>query len=188
MKSRIYAIVTLLLLCFKFFYATFTLAGGVITQSGTDTSLSGLNGIAGVSVQTITGVYSIKIYTLSNVKLKVTGTLTMNSTEKLIFTAQSAADNILEADGGTFNVGEAYTKNSFTTQLPIEAIVWSLFSTRSWNTRVWVVRNAGKMIAYNAVFRISHSIWFEQNSSGQVLLDDCIIDKRSSAGDIQTNH
>jgi hypothetical protein len=168
---------------------TFALAGSVITQSGTDTSFAGLTGLSGVTTQAITGtVYPLTIYTLTNRFLKITGTVTLGSREKLIFTGMTAQNNILEVDGGTLNIGEAYTRNSYTTQLPIEAIVWALTSGGSWDTRVWVVRNAGKCIARNALFRIPHSIWWEQNASGQLLLEDCVIDKRGSTGDIQTNH
>jgi hypothetical protein len=166
-----------------------SIAGNVITQTGTDANFSGLASISGVTTQTITGtVYPLRIYTLTNRLLKITGTVTLGSREKIIFTGITAQNNILNVDGGTLNIGEAYARNGYTAQLPIEAIVWALTSGGSWDTRVWVVRNAGKFIARNAVFRIPHSIWFEQNGSGQVLLEDCIIDKRGSAGDIQTNH
>lgn len=62
---------------------SFALSAGVITQSGTDTSLAGLSGIAGVSV---IGTVGKQTYVLSAVKLVVSGSLTISpQTEELDF-------------------------------------------------------------------------------------------------------
>ena len=60
-----------------FFYS-----GGVITQTGTDTSLSGLSGLTGVTVETGTQT----VYTLTATRLEIDGSLTVDaSTERLAF-------------------------------------------------------------------------------------------------------
>ena len=48
---------------------SFLLSGTTITQSGTDTNLSGLSGIAGVTVEDGT-------YTLDALRLEITGSVT----------------------------------------------------------------------------------------------------------------
>jgi hypothetical protein len=64
------------------FAATGTAPNIIITQSGTDTSLAGLTGLAGVSV---IGV-DTKVYRLSGAKLSVTGNLTITPiSECLLF-------------------------------------------------------------------------------------------------------
>lgn len=167
----------------------FVLSGSTITQSGTDTSLAGLSAIAGVTTTTITGLrYPLTIYTLSARQLRITGNLPMSRNEKLIFTGQGASNGILNIDGGTFTVNQVYTRNSYAYSLPQEAIVFALSSDGIWNTEVLVVNNAGKLIVKNSLIRIPHSIWFKQNTSGQVLLENVVIDKTGSTGDIQTNH
>ena len=53
----------------------FTLSGSVITQSGTNTSLAGLSGIAGV---TVVGTARKKTYVFSNTRLVVSGALSFD--------------------------------------------------------------------------------------------------------------
>lgn len=162
---------------------SFSLAGSVITQSGTDANLSGLSAIAGVTTTTVTGFYGFTTYNLVGLKLTVTGTLTISSTEKLIFSNQGASSYILLVEG-VLNIFESYVVNSYTSKLPIEAIVFCLSSSGDWNTEVISLQSSGTITAYNAIFRIPHSIWFR----GTAYFENCTFDKRGSSGDIQTNH
>ena len=58
---------------------SFSEAGGIITQTGTDTNLSGLSGISGVTVYN-------NIYILNNVFLRVEGSLSFNGMdERIVF-------------------------------------------------------------------------------------------------------
>ena len=167
----------------------FALATNIITQTGTDANLSSLTGIAGVTTQVITSLrYPLTIYTLTNVKLTISGTLTMGRNEKIIFTGQGASADILNIAGGTFTVNQVYTRNTYAYSLPQEAIVFALSSDGTWSTQVLRVQGAGQFICKNALIRIPHSIWFEQTAAGQVLLENVVIDKTGSSGDIQTNH
>lgn len=71
-------------------------SGGVITQTGTDTSLAGLVGNAGV---TVTALTHLDIYDLGTNRLRIDGTLTINGV--------SDADRemlVLGVDGATQNV------------------------------------------------------------------------------------
>lgn len=71
-------------------------SGGIITQTGTDTSLSGLNGNAGVTTTSLT---HLTIYDLGTNRLRIDGTLTINGV--------STADRemlVLGVDGATQNV------------------------------------------------------------------------------------
>ena len=54
---------------------SFSLSGGIITQTGTDTNLSGLSGLTGVSTYA-------NVYVLDNVFLRVEGTLSFNGYEE----------------------------------------------------------------------------------------------------------
>ncbi|PQJ21184.1 hypothetical protein [Tenacibaculum sp. SG-28] len=114
-------------------FATFTQAGNVITQSGTDNDLSGLNGLSGVSVYTQgTGLDRYVIYDLGNHRLVITGTLYHNpEEEQLLF--NNPPNPIVEiANGATYNYGDDVITNGITRQTigwefmslpPIEVVV-----------------------------------------------------------------
>ena len=58
---------------------SFSYSGGIITQTGTDTNLSGLSGLTGVTIYD-------SVYVLDNVFLRVEGTLSFNGyTERMVF-------------------------------------------------------------------------------------------------------
>lgn len=89
---------------------TFTLNGSVVDQTGTNTSLSGLDAIAGV---TLLSTSNLDIYDMGTLRLNVEGTLTINGTsdaatrEMLVVGVGGATQNvdINIADGGTLIVG-----------------------------------------------------------------------------------
>ncbi len=89
---------------------TFAISNNVITQSGTDTDLSGLAGVAGVTTTTYSGsgTYPAKIiYNLGNAKLEIAGTLTHDPSKEVI-TIGGGANNrpiIHILSGGTYNYG-----------------------------------------------------------------------------------
>lgn len=86
----------------------------LITQSGTDTDLSGLSGISGVTVMsTGTGEYARNIYNYAGMKLTVSGTLSIDPyTEELVTSATGNA--LLIPSGGTLNINGSMTLNSIT--------------------------------------------------------------------------
>lgn len=95
---------------------SFSLSGSIITQSGTDTSLSGLSGVAGVTTFTQSGK---TVYNIGNLLLNVTGTLTMDPRTEEIWTGTACPLGPSNGTGGavvrvagTFNIGVNITVNS----------------------------------------------------------------------------
>ena len=98
----------------------FNIIGSIITQTGTDNDLSGLQSIAGVDFlqvgssffpETQRTFYKIP----ANTRLVVEGTLTMNpETEELAFENAVANLALTVANGGVFNIGQSITRNAFT--------------------------------------------------------------------------
>jgi hypothetical protein len=88
----------------------FTLSGSTITQTGTDTSLSGLAGIAGV---TTISQGDLKIYSLPALNLVIQGDLTINPRfEQLFMGAASPFPNV--QNSGTLNINSRFTSNGET--------------------------------------------------------------------------
>ena len=80
---------------------SFTHSNGVITQTGTDTSLSGLSGVSGVTTFTQNGR---SIYRLSDRQLVVSGTLTHNPETEMMFFEDYQAEIAMDITG-TYNLG-----------------------------------------------------------------------------------
>ena len=91
----------------------FSLSGSTITQSGTDTDLSGLASISGVSVQTTSsGVHSYSVYDLNSLTLVINGTLTINPEENmLLVSATSGRPYVDVKSGGNLRIGAVTTLN-----------------------------------------------------------------------------
>ena len=88
----------------------FSLGGSVITQSGTDNDLSGLSGIAGVTVRNFNGYTQ---YDIGSLRMVINGTLniaqsnTLGDFEQLAYRGDSGHDNndIVVSVGAEFNIG-----------------------------------------------------------------------------------
>jgi hypothetical protein len=94
---------------------SFSYSSGVITQTGTDTNLSGLNGLTGVTTITPTDTDNPDTYELSGVQLKVQGTLSFNAgEEKIRFVNPVATQAQLFIDGGDATITAENTVNSIT--------------------------------------------------------------------------
>lgn len=107
-------------------YASFVLSGTTITQSGTDTDLTGLSGITGVTViESGTGSGIRRVYLLPDAtNLLITGTLTIDPELEEIILAEDAPTNGFMVSGtGTLNISGKRTVNSF-----------DFYSTRRWLT------------------------------------------------------
>lgn len=97
---------------------SFSESGGVITQTGTDTDLSGLSGITGVTITTLgSGPTSIQLYTLaSSLRMVVSGNLTIDSeVEQLVCGITPVNGTQTIRVGGTLQVGREFTTNGFNT-------------------------------------------------------------------------
>lgn len=114
----------------------------LITQSGTDTDLSGLSGISGVTVLTTgAGEYARKVYNYNGMKLAVSGTLSIDPyTEELITSA--TGDSLLVTGSGTLNINGSMTINSITKYTQRR---WFTAITRyEFNTAIFRVQSGGK--------------------------------------------
>jgi len=85
-------------------HAAFNLAGSVITQTGTDTDLTGLAGIAGV-VTTTSGGKTLYDLRANQLKLNIQGDLEFDPDFEEIYAATNINRPILVRNGGIFRVG-----------------------------------------------------------------------------------
>ena len=97
---------------------SFSVSGTVITQTGTDTDLSGLDGLTGVTTTTILGAgdfYGSVIYVLaSNVRLVIQGTLTHTAGKELLVSGKSSSSERFIEISGVYNYGVSQTYESKT--------------------------------------------------------------------------
>jgi len=91
----------------------FNLSGSIITQSGTNNSLSGIEAIAGV---TLTSFGTLLIYDLGTLFLEVDGTLTINAGDtgnrEMLVCGTTGTQNTIDirvTSGGTLNIGHRTT-------------------------------------------------------------------------------
>lgn len=91
-------------------FASFSLSGSKIVQTGTDNNLSGLSSISGVTV-TNYGFYTS--YDIGNYILEVKGTLNIavNAYEQLIINGDNNANVKLDVIGGTLNIGKSVNES-----------------------------------------------------------------------------
>jgi hypothetical protein len=99
---------------------SFSYSSGVITQTGTDTDLSGLTGLTGVTVTSYSGRYAV--YALGTNRLDIEGDLTINPEENMFIsnastgTVPNMAVNV--RNGATLTLGvktTVGTANKYTT-------------------------------------------------------------------------
>ena len=151
---------------------TFSYSSGVITQTGTDTNLSGLNGLTGVTINVSgqsTATYTI--YTLnSSTRLIINGTLTIDpEIEQLIISKKppnSTTDTTYPCTvNGSIILGKQKTGNnniSYTTGVTLnfteEGDVW-------WRDRSLLISSGGSFTMYGSTIRTGGSLVFEAGCS-----------------------
>ncbi len=153
---------------------SFSESGGVITQTGTDTDLSGLNGVTGVT-RTIYN-YST-LYVLDDKTLQIDGTCTMANTDQLVIDGPNpgAVDkmSMVISSGGTFIFGEEtdFTDQGSTART-VNASGAFLFFAKPTGPSSWkneqaglVCESGGAMEVYGGLWRSNQAINFESGSS-----------------------
>lgn len=106
---------------------SFSYVGGVITQTGTDTSLAGLNGLTGVTTTTTVGGYTR--YVTANT-LRINGTLTIGGDaaplEQLVIGVNSShtATIINVAAGGSLTIGRKQTAYGLTDSASAQLLIF----------------------------------------------------------------
>jgi len=145
---------------------SFTLSGSQITQSGTDANISGLAGIAGV---TVTSVAGRKIYNVGNKSLYVTGTLTQdNRVEEILFGSSAPSPTVNVT--GTYNVGAVISyggKETYTVGSPFTFTKTGGLSYKDYDSNL-ICRASGTLNLYGCSIRLSggRSIWYEIGAHG----------------------
>lgn len=166
----------------------FALAGSIITQSGTDTDLSGLASIAGVTVMTAgSGVDLIRFVNVGNLRLVVTGNMTMNSgnPEMLVFGETPPTQTLTVNAGATFTLGRRTTLNSTTRS---EQRIGGIYFARR-----YVQHFSGEAIDNSGTFNwygdiIGRSCPIRTNTGGAWLIRDAawVCRERTSMNNVQS--
>jgi len=149
-------------------FADFTLSGTTITQTGTDADLSGLDGIAGV---TVTDFTTHKIYSVVGLVLRVDGTMTIDpEVEQLVFDTTSPAQTIVVNSGGVLNVGleQTYGNPSQTYYSGNTAIIFTRNQGSQWLATSAMIRalSGGAFNMYGGVIKMSGgNIWMNSGST-----------------------
>jgi len=146
----------------------FTLSGSTITQSGTDTDMSGLAGIAGVTVTSVSGR---KVYNVGNRVLKVTGTLSHDNRLEEIWFGSGAPTPTVNVTG-TYNVGEAIDyggKDIYTVGSPFTFTKTGGLSFKDYDSNI-MCRASGTLNLYGCSIRLSgnRSLWYENGAHGEI--------------------
>ena len=128
---------------------SFSLSGSVITQSGTDTSLAGLSGIAGVTTRTLSN--GIVLYNTSNLQLVINGSLSWNQEVDILETGASVAfPNITISSGGSMTVGATEASGDFTRRTVGTALICATASPNTFDPAAGSIQiNSGGAITLN---------------------------------------
>tara|TARA_R110000787_G_scaffold579_10_gene2116 strand:- start:6119 stop:7915 length:1797 start_codon:yes stop_codon:yes gene_type:complete len=126
---------------------SFSYSGGIITQTGTDTDLTGLSGLTGV---TTNSYQEHTIYKL-DYQLKITGNLTHNANEYIEFSVTGPDQPILVA-GGTFVVYGYITNEALSANLGRPQILALKTPTHSWQELYGLRINANSSVTLNGAY------------------------------------
>jgi hypothetical protein len=153
---------------------SFSESGGVITQTGTDTDLSGLTGVTGVT--TLAYNYQTE-YRLDDKTLQIDGTCTQAFTDRLIIDGPNAGGSdkmsMVVSSGGTYKFGVPLTFNDDNS---VSRTVYAgghfLFFAKPTGPSSWKNEQAGLLVesggafeAYGGTIRSNQAINFESGSA-----------------------
>jgi len=147
---------------------SFSLSGSTITQSGTDTDVSGLSGLSGV---TVTSTAGRKVYNVGNRKLQVNGTLSHDNRIEEIWFGSGAPTPTVNVTG-TYNVGKIIvydSKESYTVGRPFTFTKTGGKSYKDYDSNL-MCRASGTLNLYGCSISLSgeRSIWYEIGSHGVI--------------------
>ena len=162
---------------------TFALSAGVITQTGTDTNLIGLIGIAGVTVTDFGSVNlgGYKLYVFSgNTKLVVNGTLSFNANiERIIFDTTVTAVALSVSSTGSLTIDGSQTFNSLNVGFQYFAIQFLQYGSFKYQKSVASLSVDGTLVLTRAAIYSNYEIWFETTST-ITITDGAILSSRNS--------
>jgi len=147
---------------------SFSLSGSTITQSGTDTDVSGLSGLSGVTVTTTAGR---TVYNVGDRKLQVNGTLSQDNRVEEIWFGSSAPTPTVNVTG-TYNVGVVVTydtKESYTVGSPFTFTKTGGKSFKDYDCNI-MCRDSGTLNLNGCSIRLSgnRSLWYEIGAHGKI--------------------
>ena len=160
---------------------TFSLSGTTITQTGTDTDLSGLSGIAGV----VTNTVGVKTFYFCDHRIQVDGALSWdNTTNELVFTDTAPRDGawgtIRVTSGGVLKIGDKKVIGSNSQEITTKGAGLS-FGTSSGTIKGWIANDSGVLVdaggsfsAYGCHIDLRNGS-IEYSSGALGTLEDCVI-------------
>jgi len=162
---------------------TFALSAGTITQTGVDTNLSGLSGLAGVTVTDFSSINigGYKLYVFSgNTKLIVNGTLSFNANiERIIFDANVTAIALSVSSTGSLTVDGSQNFNSLAVGFQYFAISFLQYGSFKSTKGVSSLSVDGTLVLTRAAIYSNYEIWFETTST-ITITDGAILSSRNS--------
>lgn len=164
MKRKIFTFLFIIFsICIK---ANFTLAGSTITQTGTDTDLSGITAIAGVtSMQAGLGsATEYTIYNIGNLNLIIDGNLTINASKEILLIGALSPRSIVTVNG-TLNIDDYELINGFTAYRQRTAIRTTYDNIDCCNNYSLEIANSGTLNMQGGAIESSSSILFNIDST-----------------------
>lgn len=147
----------------------YSLNNGTITQTGTDTDLSGLASIAGVDVSQIgVGTTGKTVYDIGGLRLVIDGTLSHDPDVEVLI---GSAQNMLTVNG-TYNYGVSRTKNGQTMYSESTGLISTFVSGNVFSQNGIILGGNfnwnGGDIEYASVISIPSSGVINQNAGGLI--------------------
>ena len=171
---------TLIAIVFAFFlsmpmaYAGFSISGSTITQSGTDSDLSGLSSVSGVTTTAIgSGNTSFTIYNVGNRTINVTGNLTINPRkEQLWFGTGAPTASFQVNSGAVVNLGLVSNYSGQSIYDDTAPFVFTKTGGSAWAASDAHVRvlSGGTMNMYGVTiyFNDGRGLFYDEGSNGTI--------------------
>jgi len=143
---------------------SFAYSAGVITQTGTDTDLSGLSGLTGV---TVLGTSDYVIYHIDSARIDVQGTLTINPNIECLHFNSNALRNELKVSSGTLNIDGGITSGSVTIYSKNNWMITDQLRQDAFNSNgaSLIVNSGGTLNWTGGVLQTYSVVSFENNST-----------------------
>ena len=151
---------------------SFSYSNGVITQTGTDTNLSGLNGISGVTIN-VSGqnTATYKIYTLnSSTRLIIDGTLTIDPEIEQLVIAKKPPTSTTDITypctvNGSLILGKQKTGNNNTSYSSGVTLNFTGLGDVWWRDKSLSISSGGSFTMYGSTIRTGGSLIFNDGCS-----------------------
>jgi hypothetical protein len=152
----------------------FNLSGSTITQTGTDSDLSGLAAITGVT--TITEGDVLKphnTYSIGDRRLVIDGTLSHDPASELLIIGDGISGESILVNVGTYNYGITTVFSGFTQRSTELGLVITRISNSNWAQPVFDVSGSGTFNWNGGIINTGGTFYFRDSST--VTINDAII-------------